>query len=172
MVPNALLKLADNYKRAIVVDLPRARLYVLPNEHGKLTVERHHYAAMGRNGSRKQTAGDLRAVGLYPSRTGSATVSCRSCTAPARCRSIIERLGPAAEPHRLWHLAAWGAARHVLARARSSEGCVTMANADLDVLRGDVEYGMTPVVLSDEIEWVPAAAVEVVRDSLLRRIED
>ncbi len=174
MVPNALLKLADNYKRAIVVDLPRARLYVLSNEHGKLTLERHHYAAMGRNGSRKQTAGALRTpVGLYHAThwigDGQLSELYGSGALPLDYPNAWDQL-----QHRtgsgIW---LHGVPRDTFSRPpRSSEGCVTMANADLEVLRGDVEYGMTPVVLSDEIEWVPAAAVEVVRDSLLRRIED
>ncbi len=174
MVPNALLKLADNYKRAIVVDLPRARLYVLANDHGKLTLERHHYAAIGRNGSRKQTAGDLRTpVGLYhvthwigdsqlPELYGAGALP---LDYPNAWDRLQNRTGSGIWLH--------GVPRDTFSRPpRSSEGCVTMSNADLEVLRGDVEYGMTPVVLSDEIEWVPAAAVEVVRDSLLRRIED
>jgi murein L,D-transpeptidase YafK len=174
MVPNALLKLADNYKRAIVVDLPRARLYVIANDQGKLTLERHHYAAMGRNGSRKQTAGDLRTpVGLYhvthwigdsqlPELYGAGALP---LDYPNAWDQLQRRTGSGIWLH--------GVPRDTFSRPpRSSEGCVTMANADLEVLRGDVDYGMTPVVLSDEIEWVPAAAVEVVRDSLLRRIED
>src|SRR3546814_11072954 len=65
-MPDSVLRLAASYKHLIVVDLPRARLYVLGNEGGHLKLLSHHYAAMGKNGWGKQSAGDNRTpVGIY-----------------------------------------------------------------------------------------------------------
>lgn len=174
MVPNAVLQLSDSFAHAIVVDLPRARLYVLKNENGSLQLQRHHYAAMGRNGARKQSAGDMRTpVGLYhvtnwigdgalPELYGSGALP---LDYPNVWDSLQQRTGSGIWLH--------GVPRDTYSRPpRSSEGCVTMANADLDALRDYVRFGQTPVVLSDELEWVPASSVAPLRDTFLRHVED
>ena len=174
MVPSTVLQLSEGFKHAIVVDLPKARLYVVKNDGGELHVERHHYAAMGRNGYGKQTAGDLRTpVGLYhvthwigdealPELYGSGALP---LDYPNPWDVLKKRTGSGIWLH--------GVPRDTYSRPpRSSEGCVTMANADLDALRGYVKFGRTPVLLSDQLDWVPASSVEPLRDSFLKRIED
>lgn len=174
MVPNAVLQLSDSFAHAIVVDLPRARLYVLKNENGALQLQRHNYAAMGRNGARKQSAGDMRTpVGLYhvthwigdgalPELYGSGALP---LDYPNVWDSLQRRTGSGIWLH--------GVPRDTYSRPpRSSEGCVTMANADLEALRDYVRFGQTPVVLSDELEWVPASSVAPLRDAFLRHVED
>ncbi|SFF24550.1 Murein L,D-transpeptidase YafK [Fontimonas thermophila] len=173
-MPNALLHLSADIPHAVVVDLQRARLYVLQNQGGRLALERHHYAAMGRNGARKQSAGDLRTpVGLYhithwiddaalPELYGAGAL-------PLDYPNVWDRLQQRTGSGIWLH----GVPRDTYSRPpRSSEGCVTMANADLEALRQYVRFGQTPVVLSDELEWVPDAAIAPLRESLLRRIED
>ena len=49
-VPNVVMALAPRHAHLIVVDLNLARLYVLKNDDGRLSLVRHHYAAIGRNG--------------------------------------------------------------------------------------------------------------------------
>ncbi|MFA5938972.1 MAG: L,D-transpeptidase family protein [Sinimarinibacterium sp.] len=174
MVPSSVLQLSEGFEHAIVVDLPRARLYVVKNDGGALHVERHHYAAMGRNGYGKQTAGDLRTpVGLYhvthwigdqalPELYGTGALP---LDYPNPWDMLRKRTGSGIWLH--------GVPRDTYSRPpRSSEGCVTMANADLEALRGFVRFGRTPVLLSDQLDWVPASSVEPLRDSFLKRIED
>lgn len=174
MVPSAVLQLSEGFEHAIVVDLPKARLYVVKNDGGALHVERHHYAAMGRNGYGKQTAGDLRTpVGLYhvthwiadgalPELYGTGALP---LDYPNPWDMLKKRTGSGIWLH--------GVPRDTYSRPpRSSEGCVTMANADLEALRGYVRFGRTPVLLSDQLDWVPASTVEPLRDSFLKRIED
>lgn len=172
-MPNAVLQLSDSFEHAIVVDLPRARLYLLENHGGKLSLLRHHYAAIGRNGSGKQVTGDLRTpVGLYhithwiddeklPELYGAGALP---LDYPNAWDRHLRRTGSGIWLH--------GVPRDTYSRPpRSSEGCVTMANVDLEALRGHVRFGGTPVILSDELEWVPADAVAPVREAFLRRIE-
>jgi murein L,D-transpeptidase YafK len=174
MVPNAVLQLAEGFAHTIVVDLPRARLYLLENDNGNLRLLRHHYASMGRNGARKQVTGDLRTpVGLYhithwiddealPELYGAGALP---LDYPNAWDRHLRRTGSGIWLH--------GVPRDTYSRAPlSSEGCVTMANTDLDSLREYVRFGATPVILSDELEWVPADAVTPVREAFLRRIED
>ncbi|MDD3764482.1 MAG: L,D-transpeptidase family protein [Nevskiales bacterium] len=172
-VPNAVLQLDDSYTHVVLVDLPRARLYLLQNDHGRLTLLRHHYAAMGRNGARKQVSGDMRTpVGLY------------HVTRWISDSALPELYGAGALPldyPNVWDKAQqrtgsgiWlhGVPRDTYSRPpRSSEGCVTMANADIEALRPFVRFGKTPVVLSDEVNWVPAAQIEAQRREFLGVVE-
>jgi murein L,D-transpeptidase YafK len=55
---------------------------------------------------------------------------------------------------------------------RSSEGCVTLANDDLLWLKQFVLRSRAPVVLADELQWVPQHELQQARETILRRIED
>ena len=172
-LPASLLELSEDQRYAVVVDLPRARLYVLENQKSGLKVVREHYAAMGKNGVGKQNRGDLRTpIGIY-------TVT--GFTDNAR---LPDKYGAGAFPltyPNIWDRrhgrdgsGIWlhGVPKDVTARApRSSEGCVTMANDDLVALRPYLQSGRTPVVLADTLEWLPAATLNKQRDALLARIE-
>jgi len=172
-LPASLLKLSDSQRYAVVVDLPRARLYVLENHKGSLKVVREHYAAMGKNGVGKQNRGDLRTpIGIY------------TVTGFTDNAKLPDRYGAGAFPltyPNIWDRrhgrdgsGIWlhGVPKDVTARApRSSEGCVTMANDDLVALRPYLQTGRTPVVLADKLEWLPAAMLGKQRDELLARIE-
>lgn len=173
-LPSALLKLADHHRYAIVVDLPRARLYVLENIKGSLKVVRDHYAAMGRNGVGKQSRGDLRTpIGIY------------TVTGFTDDRALPELYGAGAFPlnyPNIWDRrhgrdgsGIWlhGVPMAVGSRApRSSEGCVTMANSDLLALKPYLQAGKTPVILSDSLSWMQPTVIAQERETLLARIED
>lgn len=173
-VPNAVLQLAPVHKHLIAVDLPRARLYILENQGGELKLLRHHYAAIGRNGTRKESTGDLRTpVGVY------------HITGWIRDEKLPELYGAGAYPvnyPNLWDQfkrrtgsGIWlhGVPRTTYSRPpRSSEGCVTMANEDLAALKPYIHLGQTPVVMSDELDWVPRTTVEAERLAFGARIED
>lgn len=173
-VPNSVLKLANSHRHAILVDLPRARMYLLENKKGALKLVRHHYAAMGRNGYGKRVTGDLRTpVGIY------------HITSWIGDDKLPELYGSGAYPlsypnpwdtfHKRTGSGIWlhGVPRSTYSRApRSSEGCVTMANDDLSDLKKFVDLGQTPVILSDNVEWLPADKNRGERDQWLSRLED
>ncbi len=173
-LPTTLLKLSDAQRYAIVVDLPRARLYVLENTGGSLKVVREHYAAMGRNGVGKQSRGDLRTpIGIY------------TITGFTPDAALPDKYGAGAFPltyPNIWDRrhgrdgsGIWlhGVPMDVGSRApRSSEGCVTMSNSDLLALKPYLQNGRTPVVLADSVSWMSAAILAKERDALLARIEE
>lgn len=171
-VPNAIIALSPAHPRVVTVDLARARLYLLQQQDGALTIERHHYAAIGRNGSGKQVEGDLRTpVGIY------------RITSWMEDRVLPELYGAGALPvsypnpwdrfhgrtgHGIW---LHGVPRDTYTRApRSSEGCVTMANDDLLSLQPQVKIGETPVIFSDELSWRSPLAAEQERQQWLDRL--
>jgi hypothetical protein len=54
---------------------------------------------------------------------------------------------------------------------RASDGCIVLANADLESLGQYVQVGLTPVIIADEIEWSDAKALEAERRSLAAAVE-
>lgn len=174
-VPNAILQLDRKHPYFIVVDLPKARLYLMENgKDGSAKLIRHQYTSVGRMGYGKQTAGDLRTpIGIY------------HVTGWLPNKELPDLYGEGAFPlnyPNLWDqfnqrsgYGIWlhGVPRDTYARApRSSEGCVTMANADLLALKPYVSSGITPVILSDNLEWVPPEQMNDERTEFLLLLED
>lgn len=174
-VPDAILQLTPQHPYAVVVDLSRARLYLLHNDkHGKLHLMRQHYAAMGRNGFGKQATGDLRTpLGIY------------HITGWLPGKKLPDLYGAGALPlnyPNLWDQfkkysgsGIWlhGVPSDTYVRApRSSEGCITMANDDLLALKPYVEKGRAPVIISDQLQWLDRARSADERNEFLARIED
>jgi murein L,D-transpeptidase YafK len=173
-MPNSILQLDAEHPYFIVVDLPRARLYLMENKNGTMRLVHDHYASMGRKGYGKQTTGDLRTpVGVY------------HVTGWMPKKNLPDIYGEGAFPlnypnlwdqfnkrsgHGIW---LHGVPKDTYVRApRSSEGCVTMANEDLLSLKPYITAGETPVILTDALEWVAPEQLKTDRDDFLARIED
>lgn len=154
-LPSALLRLPENVAHAIAVDLSAARLYVISRGDDGLRVTRDHYAAMGSAGFGKEREGDNRTpLGVYrilrwldggtlPELYGSGAF-------PVDYPNDWDRA------HGRTGYGIWlhGVPGDSYARLpRSSEGCVTLANADLSALGEIVSLGHTPVILADRLRW-------------------
>jgi murein L,D-transpeptidase YafK len=172
-LPSSILRLSPDHKYAIVADLPRSRVYVMENVDGKLRRVRDYYATIARNGYGKQNSGDLRTpVGIYrvtgftpggklPPFYGAGAYPLNYPNAWDR---VHGRTGGGIWLH--------GVPTTTYNRPpRASEGCVVLANADLTDLKSLITPGMTPVVLSDKVDWLPADAVAKEREDLAQRIE-
>jgi len=156
-VPDVILHLSRAHRHAVVVDLPRSRLYLIENQTGALRVARNYYASIGKSGWGKKNAGDNRTpVGVY------------HITGFIRDQALPELYGAGAFPvsypnvwdRRLKYTGSgiWlhGVPRDTYSRPpRSSEGCVTLANADLMDLKPFLIEGRTPVVFTDTLSWRP-----------------
>ena len=155
--PDVILHLAKSHRYAVVVDLPRARLYLFENRDGALRVLRNYYASSGKGGWGKRSTGDNRTpVGIY------------HVTGFIQDHALPELYGAGAFPlsypnvwdRRLKYTGSgiWlhGVPRDTYSRApRSSEGCVTLANEDLMDLKPFLKMGETPVVFTDTLAWRP-----------------
>ncbi|MGH8482162.1 MAG: L,D-transpeptidase family protein [Nevskiaceae bacterium] len=156
-VPDVILHLSKAHRHAVVVDLPRSRLYLIENDGAELRVARNYYASIGKSGWGKKSAGDNRTpVGVY------------HITGFIRDQALPELYGAGAFPvsypnvwdRRLKYTGSgiWlhGVPRDTYSRPpRSSEGCVTLANADLMDLKPFLVEGRTPVVFTDALDWRP-----------------
>jgi murein L,D-transpeptidase YafK len=172
--PDAVLQLARGHDHAVVVDLPAARLYLIENRGGTLHVVQHFYASIGKGGWGKATVGDNRTpVGVY------------RVTGFIPDRTLPELYGAGAFPvnypnawdrrRRATGSGIWlhGVPRDTYARApRSSEGCVTLANADLLELKPYLVPGETPVVFAEKLNWLDRDAIWDARADFLQHVED
>lgn len=173
MVPDSVLQLSAEYPYLVLVDLPGARVHLMRNVDGHLEPVGNRYAAMGRAGYGKEVEGDLRTpVGIYhvtgwmsdaalPELYGAGSLP---LTYPNLWDRFKSKTG-----HGIW---LHGVPRQTYVRApRSSEGCVTMANEDLLWLKPYVLGSRAPVVLADELNWIPLSKAREQRDMILNRVE-
>lgn len=154
-VPDVILQLSKGHPHAVVVDLPRSRLYLVENTRDGMRIVKNFFASIGKGGWGKRSTGDNRTpVGIY------------HITGFIHDRTLPELYGAGAFPvsypnvwdQRLKYTGSgiWlhGVPRDTFNRApRSSEGCVTLANTDLLELKPYLVAGETPVVFTDALAW-------------------
>src|SRR5205085_7112581 len=54
---------------------------------------------------------------------------------------------------------------------RASDGCVVLTNSDLDHIAKYLQIGLTPVIISDEVQWVSSSEWTNERDAFLGQLE-
>jgi len=54
---------------------------------------------------------------------------------------------------------------------RASDGCIVLANPDLESVGQRLQIGLTPVIIADEIEWSDAASLQTERAGLAAALE-
>jgi len=172
-VPGFVLQLEPRQKHVFIVDSRSSRLYLFKNAGGKPQLVADYYVTLGKNGMEKTREGDQKTpVGVY------------FVTADLPREKLSDFYGAGAYPisypnewdrrmgrkgHGIW---LHGVPSAVYNRPpRASDGCLALANPDLESIGRYVQVGMTPVIIADEIEWSDAAAVEAQRKSLAAAIE-
>lgn len=172
-IPRYLLQLRPDQKHAVVVDTKKSRLYVYENVNGQPRFVADYYMSHGKLGIDKLKEGDQKTpIGVY------------HVTAALPKEKLADRYGDGAFPinypndwdRRLGRSGSgiWlhGTGSETFARGpRSSDGCVTLTNADLASLRPLIQVGLTPVIISDEVEWLSRDSWSSERDSLNKAIE-
>ena len=153
-VPRYLLRLRDDQKYAVVVDTRRSRLYVYRNDEGEPRFVADYYVSSGKNGALKDREGDEKTpIGVY------------HVTESLPRKKLSDFYGSGAFPinypnewdriqgrngHGIW---LHGTPSDTYSRPpRSSNGCVVLANPDLDALARILQVGLTPVIISEEVE--------------------
>ena len=173
LLPRAIVQLRDDQKFALVVDAKRSRLYVYQNMAGELKLLTDYYISQGKLGVNKLREGDQKTpLGVY---------QITSLLAGARLPAFY---GAGALPldypndwDRVNGRSGSGIWLHGVSAESysrpplSSEGCVVLTNEDLGKLLGSIEIGKTPVVISDNVEFVTKAERDVER-SMVNRLLD
>jgi len=172
-LPRYVLQLQPEQKHALVVDSRKSRLYVYENDGGKPRLVADYYVTLGKNGIEKTREGDQKTpVGVY------------HVTANLPRSKLTDFYGAGAFPinypnewdkrqgrngHGIW---LHGVPSDVYSRApRASDGCIVLSNPDLESLGRNLQIGLTPVIIAEEIEWTDAGALETERAGLAAALE-
>jgi murein L,D-transpeptidase YafK len=172
-VPRYFLKAEPSQRNAILIDTSRSRVFVYNTAGGTPRLVRAYYTSIGKHGSQKEREGDRKTpIGVYhvtswipggklPDLYGSGAYPINYPNARDR---IVGRTG-----HGIW---IHGVPSNTYARAPlASDGCLALANPDLESLAAYIQPGVTPVVIAQQVEWVEPVQLHAERDSLLARVE-
>lgn len=172
-VPRYLLQMHPEQKYAVVVDTQKARLYLYQNINGQPRFVADYYISHGKAGTEKAREGDKKTpIGVY------------HVTASLPRQKLTDFYGSGAFPisypnewdkrqgrngHGIW---LHGTPSDTFSRPpKSSDGCVVLANRDLDALAKNLQIGTTPVIISNSIEWLSLDDWQAERAALLDSIE-
>ncbi len=156
MVPSQFLSLSPRTRHAIAIDASRSRLYLFENSAAGLKLVADYYISVGKSGIEKSAEGDLRTpLGIY------------FITSNLDPRSLRDFYGSGALPINypnqldvkrgktgsgIW---LHGTPPSQFSRAPlATDGCVVLANPDLEHIIKTVEIRTTPVVIAPSLKWV------------------
>lgn len=172
LVPRFLWKLDAQQKHALVVDTSRATLFVYENVNGEPRYVTDFYITIGKLGTDKLAEGDKRTpIGVY------------FVKADLPKSKLADMYGNGAYPlsypnewdrkNKRTGSGIWlhGTPSDTYSRPpRASDGCVVLANDDLDKLAPYLQVGVTPVIITNSMDWSNEQDLNE-RDALLQGIE-
>jgi murein L,D-transpeptidase YafK len=173
-VPKYLLQMGAEQKHALIVDTRQSTLYVFENVNGLPQYVADYYISSGKNGTDKTREGDKKTpLGVY------------HVTANLPRAKLADLYGVGAYPISYpneWDrregrngTGIWlhGTPSDTYSRPpRASDGCVVLTNQDLETIAANLRVGVTPVIITDGIDWVKPDSLESVRRDLLKSVEN
>lgn len=160
-IPAEFVRLAPSVRHAVAVDASRSRLYLFSNSEQGLRLERDFYVSLGKQGIDKFIEGDRRTpLGVYwitaalpksqlDGRFGHGALRFNYPNAVDRQQGRTGRgLFLHGVPTDVMNHVPW-----------ATDGCVAMANADVEDLLRKLDVDATPVVIARELSWVAPEAV-------------
>lgn len=180
LVPRELLQMTPDQKYALVVDTSRYTLYVFENVRGTPRYVADYYTTLGRNGIEKHREGDKKTpVGVYHitgnlgrdqlERTYGASSSLYGDGAfPINYPNAWDRR-QGRNGHGIW---LHGVPHDTYSRPPlASDGCVAVSNEDLAAVAKFVQVGITPLIISQKIDWVKPDSGQSEREALRASLE-
>lgn len=160
-IPSQFLALSSRSKHAIAIDTSRSRLYLFENTPAGLSLLADYYISVGKAGTAKLSEGDQRTpLGVYYINSNLDRKTLKdfygSGALPINYPNALDakrgRTGSGIWLH--------GTPPDQFARPpRATDGCVVLANPDLDQIIRTVEVRATPVVIADQLKWVPSHTI-------------
>ncbi len=155
-VPSQFLAVSQRSKHAIAVDASKSRLYLFENSPSGLNLVADYYISVGKAGTAKSTEGDQRTpLGVY------------YITSNLDPKSLKDFYGSGALPISYPNMldskrgktgsGIWlhGTPPNQFSRPpQATDGCVVLANPDLQHIIRTVEVRTTPVVIASQLHWV------------------
>ena len=173
-LPAQFLELAPRYKHAIAVDASRSRLYLFENSPQGLKLVADYYASVGKLGTEKTAEGDQRTpLGVYfiTSRLDPATLRdfYGAGALPINYPNPLDQLRGKTGSGIWLH----GTPSEQFSRAPlASDGCLVLANPDLERLLRTVEPRSSPVVIAKQLQWVQPQQIQAERKSFDKVLDD
>ncbi|TXT40117.1 MAG: ErfK/YbiS/YcfS/YnhG [Comamonadaceae bacterium] len=161
-VPAEFLQLSTRNKHAIAIDAAKSRLYLFENQGQGLVLVADYYISVGKLGIEKKIEGDQRTpLGVYfiTSQLDPKTLKdyYGSGALPINYPNVLDiKRGKTGSGIWLHGTPPGQFSRPPLA----SDGCVVLANPDLERLLRTVEIRSTPVLISRNLKWVPPQSLE------------
>lgn len=172
-VPRNLIQIPHSVKHVIVVDASRSRLYLYENRQAVPKLEADFYTALGKRGIDKLREGDQKTpIGVYwvtSKISGSKLPDLYGWGAfpidyPNEWDRLKGRTGSGIWLH--------GVPSNTFARApRASDGCIALANPDIERLSAWIDAGSTPVIIADRLEWEAPEKIRAEREAFMRQLE-
>ncbi|WDZ98417.1 L,D-transpeptidase [Herbaspirillum sp. WKF16] len=173
LIPKAVLQVGDDQKNILVVDTSRSRMYVYENQGGELRYQNDYYISQGRFGANKAKEGDQRTpIGVYyvnsripgPKLPDFYGTGALPLSYPNEWDKRNGRSG-----YGIW---LHGTPSDNFSRPPlSSDGCVVLANPDLQNLYSTAEVGKTVVVISQHVQFVDKGEWNRQRDAASAMLE-
>lgn len=155
-IPSQFLALSQRSRHAIAVDASRSRLYLFENGPAGLHLVSDYYISVGKAGTSKSSEGDQRTpLGIYYITSNLDPKSLKdfygSGALPINYPNILDaRRGKTGGG--IW---LHGTPPTQFSRApQATDGCVVLANPDLEHIIRTVEVRSTPVVIATQLQWV------------------
>ena len=156
LIPRAVLQLREDQKQVLVVDAKKSRMYIYENHAGQLKLTNDYYVSQGKFGTNKLKEGDQKTpLGVY------------YITSRLSGSKLPDFYGPGALP--LNYPNEWdklngrngsgiwlhGMPSESFSRPPlASDGCVVLTNPDFLKIASIVDIGKTPVIISEQVEFV------------------
>lgn len=166
-VPSQFLELSQRSRHAIAVDASRSRLYLFQNTPAGLTLIADYYISVGKAGTSKSVEGDQRTpLGVYYITSNLDPKSLKdfygSGALPISYPNVLDskrgKTGSGIWLH--------GTPPNQFSRPPlATDGCVVLANPDLERILRQVEPRSTPVVIARQLQWVAAHSVQAERNA-------
>ena len=173
-VPRYLLQMQPDQEHAIVVDTQKSRLYLYRNDKGRPRFVADYYISQGKLGADKTREGDKKTpIGVY------------HVTSSLSPQKLGDLYGSGAFPinypnewdrrqgrngHGIW---LHGTPSDTFSRPpKASDGCVVLSNVDLNALAKNLQIGLTPVIISNSIEWLSFDDWQKERSTLTKKIDE
>lgn len=173
LIPRYLLWFSPAQRHAVIVDGGRSQVYVYENAGGTPRLVENYYATLGKYGIEKDREGDKKTpVGVY------------YVTSQIPGSKLPDFYGWGAFPinypnewDRLRGKTGYGIWLHgvpsdTYARAPwASDGCIALANPDIENLGKSVQPGVTPVIIAERVEWVTQKIWRAERDVFMLQFQ-
>jgi len=173
LVPRYLLWLSPLQRNVVVVDAGHSRVYVYENAGGMPLLIEDYYTTIGKYGFGKTLEGDKKTpIGVYhiTSRIPGAKLpdlygwGAFPINYPNEWDRRLGKTG-----YGIW---LHGVPSDTYARAPwASDGCIALANPDIENLGKSVQAGITPVIIAERMEWVTPKAWRAERDSFMLQFQ-